>query len=270
MNGGIALGSTTGDIVFGNLALPSTANSAGNILLLPWWDDLDIRIIPATTVKTQTVGSKFIIQYTNTVHNDDSTSNIKFQVQMDTANGYIHFVYDDVDLGNVLLSSAASGTVGIQMSSTSAVQYSFNTASLTTGQCITFSPAALTYAWAGPNGFTSNLQNPVRSNVSSLDSGAYTVTFTNATTGCINTATATVNVIPADTFEWTGAVSTDWTNAANWFCGGVPTINSKVIIRNGITNYPVVNLNVEIKSLTLRTGATVTIGTGFELKLNGN
>src|SRR5690606_7874095 len=43
-NGAIALGaSLTGDIGFTNGTLPTTANTAGNILLLPFWDDLDIQ-----------------------------------------------------------------------------------------------------------------------------------------------------------------------------------------------------------------------------------
>ncbi|MBL7727626.1 MAG: hypothetical protein JNM68_08075, partial [Dinghuibacter sp.] len=272
MNGVIALGSTTGDISTANAALPSTANTAGNILLAPWWDDLDILSSPQTTIKLDTVGSKFIIQYTNTGHNNTipATDVVKFQVQIDTANGHIHFVYNDVSFGNATYDAGASGTVGVQWTSTAAQQYSFNTASLTAGQCITFTPTTVNYSWTGPNGFSSTLQSPVLNNVSSLDSGTYTVTFTNSVTGCTNTASTLVNVVPTGYVEWTGAVNTDWTNAGNWTCGGVPTVSSNVIVRGGRPNYPVVNLNVEIRSLTIRPGATVTVNTGFDLKLNGN
>jgi hypothetical protein len=57
-----------------------------------------------------------------------------------------------------------------------------------------------TYAWSGPNGFSSTLQNPVISNVTAINSGNYTVTVTDAN-GCTNTASTsvTVNALPSAT-----------------------------------------------------------------------
>ncbi len=49
------------------------------------------------------------------------------------------------------------------------------------------SPMGITYSWTGPNGFTSNLQNPV---VSAL--GAYTLTTRNPANGCTASSIATV------------------------------------------------------------------------------
>ena len=60
-----------------------------------------------------------------------------------------------------------------------------------------------TFSWTGPNGFTSNYQNPVIGNATAAKSGDYTVTVTQPTTGCTATATATVAVkLPSasDTF----------------------------------------------------------------------
>ncbi len=48
-----------------------------------------------------------------------------------------------------------------------------------------------TYAWSGPNSFTSSIQNPIISNAQSVNSGIYSVTITSG--GC--TATATTNVV---------------------------------------------------------------------------
>ncbi len=51
---------------------------------------------------------------------------------------------------------------------------------------------ASTYAWTGPNGFTSNSQNPVLNNSTSAMAGAYFVTVTN--NGCQGTATTIVTL----------------------------------------------------------------------------
>lgn len=48
-------------------------------------------------------------------------------------------------------------------------------------------PTNVSYAWSGPGGFTSNMQNPL-----SADPGTYTLTVTNTNNGC--TATTTVDV----------------------------------------------------------------------------
>lgn len=101
--------------------------------------------------------------------------------------------------------------------------------------------------------------------------GTTTLYTLQATVGsCPGSTTVNVTVMPAGTIVWTGAVSTDWNDAGNWNCGGVPTITSEVLIQAGKPNYPILNSNVEIKKIKLDPGATVTTGSGFELKLNGN
>lgn len=52
------------------------------------------------------------------------------------------------------------------------------------------------FAWAGPNGFSSNQQNPVVNNISLANAGNYIVTLTNPE-GCIGKDTVTVIVNPA-------------------------------------------------------------------------
>ncbi|MDO9001103.1 MAG: gliding motility-associated C-terminal domain-containing protein [Bacteroidota bacterium] len=54
------------------------------------------------------------------------------------------------------------------------------------------------YAWSGPLGFNSLVQNPSITNATSLMSGVYTVTVTSAL-GCTNTAVSTVTVLPLPT-----------------------------------------------------------------------
>jgi hypothetical protein len=57
--------------------------------------------------------------------------------------------------------------------------------------------AGATYAWAGPNGFTSSSQNPSISNVTSAASGTYTLTVSTGACTAQSTITATVNPAPA-------------------------------------------------------------------------
>ncbi|MDZ7606680.1 MAG: cohesin domain-containing protein [Cyclobacteriaceae bacterium] len=55
-----------------------------------------------------------------------------------------------------------------------------------------------TYAWTGPNGFSSNLQNPTITNITAAGAGVYSVTINNGTcTSLPGTTTVVVNPIPA-------------------------------------------------------------------------
>ena len=62
------------------------------------------------------------------------------------------------------------------------------------GQTVTLSATAgaTGYSWTGPNGFTSNLQNPTIPNATPLDSGTYTLNYT--TPNCNGTASTLVVV----------------------------------------------------------------------------
>src|SRR5205085_12197807 len=69
------------------------------------------------------------------------------------------------------------------------------------GQTISLSTAAVagaTYAWTGPNGFTSAAQNPTRANATTADGGTYSVTITvNGCTSAAGTSNVVVNATPA-------------------------------------------------------------------------
>lgn len=58
--------------------------------------------------------------------------------------------------------------------------------------------APYTYAWSGPNGFTSTSQNPVLTAVTSLEEGIYTVVI-NDNCGSTSTSTVTLSVNPIPT-----------------------------------------------------------------------
>jgi gliding motility-associated-like protein len=64
------------------------------------------------------------------------------------------------------------------------------------GQILNLTASAGTsYAWSGPNGFTSMLQNPTINNAVVNNSGSYTVVVTNSN-GCTNSASLTVSINP--------------------------------------------------------------------------
>ena len=50
-----------------------------------------------------------------------------------------------------------------------------------------------TYAWSGPNGFSSSVQNPTVADATSVNAGTYNVTVTSAA-GCVSTASTTITI----------------------------------------------------------------------------
>jgi len=78
--------------------------------------------------------------------------------------------------------------------------------------------------------------------------------------------TTTVNV--TDVNRWTGAVSTAWNTAANWGCGTLPTLNNAVVIPANAAHQPTVfGIAGLAKSLTLESGAQLTVLTGGTLRV---
>ncbi len=80
-----------------------------------------------------------------------------------------------------------------------------------------------------------------------------------------------VAIAPAVT--WTGSVSTDWGNPANWSPAVLPSSPTNVTIPN-VTNDPVVNLGstdpATANDVTVESGAVLTINSGKVLNASGN
>jgi hypothetical protein len=57
--------------------------------------------------------------------------------------------------------------------------------------------AGTVFSWTGPNGFSSSVQNPLRTGMSAAEAGTYSVTARNGVNGCPTTATIDVVVSPA-------------------------------------------------------------------------
>jgi hypothetical protein len=70
---------------------------------------------------------------------------------------------------------------------------------------------------------------------------------------------------------WNGNSNTSWTNAANWSKGVAPTINDDVLIPAGTTNQPTLaGTGGRARSVTVQTGATLTITAAGILLINGS
>jgi hypothetical protein len=69
--------------------------------------------------------------------------------------------------------------------------------------------------------------------------------------------------------QWNGKVNTAWENPGNWDCSQVPDKYSNVFIPEGLTNYPQVNFDTEIHSITLSNGSTVNVKPGVKFLVNG-
>ncbi len=111
------------------------------------------------------------------------------------------------------------------------------------------SNGGVTYSWSGPGGFTSTAQNPNIPSAQLTMSGTYVVTVTNSN-GCVNTANATVSVLPLPTPNITSNSPVCAGNTLNLFgTGGAiyswsgpgytgptqnPTINNVTAAANGV------------------------------------
>ncbi|MDP2388471.1 MAG: gliding motility-associated C-terminal domain-containing protein [Bacteroidota bacterium] len=128
------------------------------------------------TTNTITVNPTTSTEYTVDVTNSCSTTQATFSVTV-----------NDLPVINATNSGAYCAKDSIHLSET-----------LTTG---------FSYSWAGPNSFSSSIQNPFIANASTADAGTYSLTVTDNNT-CQNTTTTTVVINALPTFNSTGLTIT--------------------------------------------------------------
>jgi hypothetical protein len=118
---------------------------------------------------------------------------------------------------------------------------------------------------AAPAGLTLNASTGAITPTTSTP-GTYTVTYTVAAAGGCPQFSTTTSVIIAVPGTWTGAVSTAWHTAGNWYCGAIPTINTDVVIASGLPRYPVVSSGTRTaRNITIQSGATLTVTTILQI-----
>jgi hypothetical protein len=97
--------------------------------------------------------------------------------------------------------TSAAGSTNVVVNAIPATPTASNTGPYCAGATISLSTPTVsgaTYAWTGPNGFTSALQNPTRTNATTADAGSYSVTITvNGCTSAAGSTSVVVNALPA-------------------------------------------------------------------------
>lgn len=114
-------------------------------------------------------------QQNPTIPNASTAASGTYNVTVTSAGGCVATSSTNVSVSNAIIPVASSNSP------------------ICAGQNINLSSSGgATYNWTGPNGFTSNQQNPTINGATTLASGSYTVTITSAA-GCSDTKT--INVI---------------------------------------------------------------------------
>ena len=95
-------------------------------------------------------------------------------------------------------------------------------------------------------------------------------TSTNTTYFANNTGV--ISNTPFITNTWTGTTNTDWGTATNWSKGFVPTSSNtdSVVIANISGKQPIINSTVSIVSMSIATGATLSVQGTNSLSISGN
>ncbi|MFT3911085.1 MAG: T9SS type A sorting domain-containing protein [Ferruginibacter sp.] len=189
--------------------IPTAGGNIDNFIAGPW-NDQDLATTPFGTLRYFVNGvapnRKFVVSY-EAVHVFNSADNNTSQIILNE-NGTI-----DVLLLGGGFTSTGSKAIGIENAdgSLGTAPPSRNLGTWTTAadEAWRFTPNApnFTYAWTGPNSFTSAQQNPTIANPSPAASGTYSVIITNVTTGCssLTATTPVVTVNPRPTAVMSGS-----------------------------------------------------------------
>ncbi|HEY0232228.1 MAG TPA: hypothetical protein VGC55_13325 [Dokdonella sp.] len=201
-NGGIIVGMVR-PLDFNNVALP--ADGLSYPALLPLWDDFDIG---SGGIYYATIGDApnrtFVVEWANRVHYDgaSNTDGATFEVVFDEASGNFSYEYADVEYtanGSSTDPAACNGgvcaTVGIQQDTTYYTQYSFDTAALSDGKSIAWSPRVIPAPFSASAQITLDIGAPVVS----VAPGAL---ITTAAAGTLTTTMLTVADIGNRSLDW--------------------------------------------------------------------
>lgn len=156
----------------------------------------DLNIAPKPTSESQVDLSNWVRFYSTPFWTSPAgaTTAIIRIINLNTDPGGNDFGLDDISFGTL---SSAPATVTPTANGGGAVCEGGN---LNLNANLVGGIAPFTFSWTGPNGFTSNLQNPVITNVSSIHAGTYNLTVTDGY-GCspqVQTVDVVVSASPVD------------------------------------------------------------------------
>ncbi len=127
---------------YGNTAIPGTNIYGVNTFMAPFWDDLEINgavyYLEGGTAPNRWLAIEFV-DTCSFISWPSCSAGMNFEVVI-YEDGTIKFLYKDVD-GASSQGQGGSATVGLQDDPTLAVQYSYNTTSLSDDLAIIFTPA---------------------------------------------------------------------------------------------------------------------------------
>ncbi len=218
-NGGLIAGVSSCSLTYTNTALPTAGLGAA---ILPLWDDFDTE---SGGVYTETLGTapnrQFVVEWYQRPHYDGATNTdtATFEVIIDEATGSFSFEYNDVEYtangsaggsDSAVCDGGVCATIGLQQDDTTANQYSFNTASVSDGMSIAWTPAGVTDQYSATASATLDVGAPAiavdpESLSASLDPGATT------------TSTLTINNTGDRDLTWTIDESPATSNARSHF-----------------------------------------------------
>ena len=140
-NGTLRWGDAT-YLSFGNACLPTNVAPSTNVLYV-FWDDLNPGA-GAGEVYYQTLGmpgdQRFVVQWDTANFGGDTNDLMRFQVVLHEDTGFIEVCYPDTINAANVGNSGAEATSGIQLDSSTAVQFSCNTPDLVDGTQLLYIP----------------------------------------------------------------------------------------------------------------------------------
>ncbi len=213
INGTITFG--TGYSAYSNGAL---ASSGANNTVYAFWDDLNTQ--STRNIYYATVGTApnrmFVMQWTNIYFHGTTVQMGTFQAILYEGSNAIQIQYRDLLGGDRALGNSA--TIGIKKDNATLKQYSNNTASLTQGQAIRYTPN-------GSNDYTQNANGTYELVYLAPEGAPTSPTLVNPTDG-----TSGVTLTP--TFEWLPVASA---TSYTVLISTVSNFSSTVVNQSGIT-----------------------------------
>jgi hypothetical protein len=218
LNGYVSFGTTTSTTNYTPIST-LTANEVGIIAAF----GRDLQGVTTTgEVRYLSTATEFIVQWSNARRYNGTTSNAEsfnFQIHLVKNTNQAYIVYGTFsnaisasnssspqvglrgsavsDFKNVsVLSTANWASPALGGSNTATAYYNEGTVAVKPASGLTYTftpPGAGTYAWSGPNGFSSSLQNPTIPNATLAATGTYTLQITNGN-GCQSSSTVSATV----------------------------------------------------------------------------